>query len=350
MAKRVAFAIPGDLETRTGGYAYDRRIIAELRRSGWQVDIVGLGDGFPMASEEQLAQASWRLLQAPGGFPVVVDGLAFGALPHTAASLHKKRPVVALVHHPLANETGLAPGMVERLHDSERNALATAHKVIVTSETTADLLVADFDVPRARLQVIPPGTDPVPPAIGSGGNPLQLLAVGAISPRKGFDVLVEALSSLTDLPWQLTIAGDRSRDQGAVARLDAAIAGHRLQGRIRTTGLASAERLAALYATADLFVLASHFEGYGMAYAEAIAHGLPIVGTTGGAIPRTVPASAGRLVPPGDVTALAEALREVLESPDYRRALAAGARAAAAALPSWARSAEDFARLLDGAS
>ena len=84
-----------------------------------------------------------------------------------------------------------------------------------------------------------------------------------------------------------------------------------------------------------------------MAYAEAIAHGLPVVGTTGGAIPQTVPSSASRLVPPGDVDALATALRDVMESEAVRRTLAAGARAAAAALPSWVESGEKFARALD---
>ena len=350
MAERVAFAIPGDLETRTGGYAYDRRIIAELRRLEWQVDIVGVGDGFPTPSAEQLAVATRRLLAAPADGPIVIDGLAFGAMPEAAALLHHTRPVVALVHHPLACETGLTWSAAARLEESERAALAAAHRVIATSETTADLLVDRFGVPRKRLHVIPPGTDPAPLAIGSGSQHLRLLSVGAISPRKGFDILIEALSTLTDLSWQLTIAGDRGRDPRAVDRLDAMVAQHQLGARIECPGTVSSERLAALYASADLFVLASHFEGYGMAYAEAIARGLPVVGTTGGAIPRTVPASASRLVPPGDVAALAQALRDVMVNAECRRAMAMGARAAAATLPSWPQSGEQFARLLDGLS
>ena len=348
MAKRVAFAIPGDLATRTGGYGYDRRILAELRHLGWQVEVVGLGAGFPLPSEEQAAAASRQLMLSPADRPVVIDGLAFGALPEAAAALQATRPVVALVHHPLACETGLAPDTAERLRESERAALAAAHRVIATSEPTAELLVDEFDVPRERLEVIPPGTDPVPQATGSGCGRLHLLSVGAIVPRKGFDVLVEALSTLTDLDWQLAIAGDRSRDPGAVERLDTLIAQHRLGERIESPGTVSPEHLARLYLGADLFVLASHFEGYGMAYAEAIAHGLPIIGTTGGAIPRTVPPAASRLVPPGDVEGLARALRDVLTNEASRRALAAGARAAATALPTWAQSGAAFARLLEG--
>ena len=178
--------------------------------------------------------------------------------------------------------------------------------------------------------MIVPGTDRAPPSTGSGGPGVELLSVGAIVPRKGFDLLVEALARLTDLPWRLTIAGDRERDSGATALLDAAVARHGLHDRISSPGAVSSDELAALYARADLFVLASHFEGYGMAYAEALAHGLPIVGTTGGAIPGTVPASAGRLVQPGDVEALGQALRDTIGSDGDRRVLAAGARGNAA--------------------
>ena len=347
MARRVAFAIPGDPATLTGGYAYDRRIITELRRLGWDVDQVGLGDGFPNPNAAQKAVARERLLALPAYRPIVIDGLAFGILPEAAAALHPERPVVALVHHPLAHETGLTLREAERLHDSERAALVATRLVIATSDSTAALLHAGFGVPPGRIEVILPGTDRVPFSPGSGGHTLRLISVGAIVPRKGFDLLVEALARLTHLAWHLTIVGDRRRDPEAVARLDAAIARHRLEDRIERLGATSPEHLAALYAGADLFVLASHFEGYGMAYAEAIARGLPIVGTTGGAIAQTVPASAGCLVPPGDVDALARALHEVIGNEASRRALAAGARAAAVALPTWAESAERFAQALE---
>ena len=347
MVNRVAFAVPGDLATPTGGYAYDRRIIAELRRLGWDVELLPLGDGFPAPTADQIAIAQARLLAIAMDRPVVIDGLAFSVLPEVAATLHARQPVVALIHHPLACETGLVPARVQQLEDSERRALAAARLVVTTSRPTADLLVARFGVPPARIDVILPGTDRVPLSTGSGGPEVELLSVGAIVPRKGFDLLVDALARLADLPWRLTIAGDRARDPGAVGRLDAAVARHGLHDRIRSLGAVSSDELAVLYARADLFVLASLFEGYGMAYAEAIAHGLPIIGTTGGAIPDTVPASAGRLVQPGDIEALARALRDLIGSDVQRRALAAAARTAAAALPSWADSGGQFALALE---
>ena len=347
MAGRVTFAVPGDLEALTGGYGYDRRIVAELRRLGWHVDVLALGEGFPRPSAAQAVIAAQRLTAASADGPIVVDGLAFGVLPEIAAALQASRALVALVHHPLALETGLATDEAERLLRSERTALATARRVIATSRMTASTLASTFDVPTGAIDVVIPGTDRVPFSIGSDGRPPRLLSVAAIAQRKGFDILVEALSRLADLPWCLTIAGDRTRDSAAVAALDAAVARHSLAGRIDCAGAVPAERLAALYAGADLFVLASHYEGYGMAYAEAIAHGLPVIGTTGGAIPEVVPATAGRLVPPGDVGALATALRELLEDSDLRHTLRSGARSAAAALPTWADSGARFARVLD---
>jgi glycosyltransferase involved in cell wall biosynthesis len=166
-------------------------------------------------------------------------------------------------------------------------------------------------------------------------------------PRKGFDVLVAALARIAELPWRLTIAGDLTRDPNEAARLQASISRHRLTSRIETPGAVSSERLAALYSEADLFVLASRFEGYGMAYAEALSRGLPVIGTMAGAIPDTVPHQAGLLVPPGDVSALAEALRSILADADLRRRLSDAASEAARMLPSWRQSGAIFAATLE---
>jgi len=301
VVKSLAFAVPGDLATPTGGYAYDRRMIAELKHLGWQIDVVDLGDGFPWPDSAR-AQAALTLLAAvPAGRAIVIDGLALGVLPQATVQLGSRNPLVALVHHPLAMESGLTAQQAEAMRASERSALAAVRCVVVTSAATARQLVADYDVPASRMTVAQPGNDPVPMSQGSQDGIVCLLSVGAVVRRKGFDVLIEALATLTDLPWRLTIAGDRTRDSKAVRELDADISRFKLGDRIAVLGAVPDERLAELYAAADLFVLASRFEGYGMAYAEAIAHGLPVIGTTAGAIPDTVPADAGILVAPDNV-------------------------------------------------
>jgi glycosyltransferase involved in cell wall biosynthesis len=347
VVKRFAFAVPGDLATPTGGYAYDRRMIAELGHFGWQIDLLNLGEGFPWPNEATRTTARARLLATPAGRIIVVDGLALGVLPETASQLAGRNPLLALLHHPLALEWGLSVEQADALRTSERAALAAVRGVVVTSAATARLVASDYGVPAGRIMVARPGSDPAPLAQGSQDGVVRLLSVGAVVPRKGFDVLIAALATLNDLSWQLTIAGDRTRDRDAAAQLDADIVRHALENRVAVLGAVSPQRLAALYAEADAFVLASYFEGYGMAYAEAVAHGLPVIGTHAGAIADTVPPDAGLLVEPGDIPAFAGALRRVIEDAGLRRRLAGAARAAAPQLPTWRQSAEVFARALE---
>jgi glycosyltransferase involved in cell wall biosynthesis len=288
-----------------------------------------------------------KILEIPAGRAIIVDGLALGVLPEGAAQLAGRNPVLALVHHPLALEAGLSSEQADALRRSERAALSAVQGVIVTSAATARLVAAEYGVPAERITIAKPGSDPAPLAAGSRDGVVRLLSVGAVVPRKGFDVLIAALATLGDLPWQLTIAGDRTRDLNATARLDADIAGHALENRVAVLGTVSPQHLATLYAEADVFALASHFEGYGMAYAEAIAHGLPVIGTTCGAIPDTVPSDASLLIPPGDIPALAKALRRIIGDSDLRQRLTDGARAAAPQFPTWRQSAEIFAERLE---
>jgi glycosyltransferase involved in cell wall biosynthesis len=345
VVKAVVFAVPGDLATPTGGYAYDRRIIAELPAFDWQVDVLDLGDGFPRPSPRMLDAARICLTRVPEGRPIVVDGLAFGVIPELAADLSHTHPLIAVVHHPLALESGLSAAEASHLRLRERAALTCTNHVVVTSPATARLLAADYGVSAEHITIVVPGTERRSPARGSSDGKVSLLSVGSVVPRKGYDILIAALAGLKDLPWRLTIAGDRSRDPAAASRLDAAIGRLGLDRRVNVLGAVADERLAALYDAADLFVLASRFEGYGMAYAEAIAHGLPVIGTNAGAIPETVPPGAGVLVPPDDVEALAATLRRLIENPREREHLAAGARAAR--FPSWQEQAARFAQVLE---
>jgi glycosyltransferase involved in cell wall biosynthesis len=349
VVKRVVFAVPGSLDTPTGGYAYDRRVIDEMTTIGWRVDVLDLGEGFPRPDPRTREAARRRLAELPFGTPIIVDGLALGVLPELAAEVSTRRPLVALVHHPLALESGLTHSEAEAFRDSERQALTNASRVIVTSPATAEILVSDYAVPFERIAVAPPGTDPAPRARGGGSDVVHLLAVGALVPRKGYDVLLDALSTMTDLPWRLTIAGDR-RDEDTARRIDAQIAALRVSERVVLEGAVSASRLAQLYDEADVFVLASRYEGYGMAFAEAVARGVPVIGTTAGAIPGTVPEGAGILVPPDDAAALAQALRLMVSDKTVRARLAAGAWAAASRMPTWRAAAEIVARTVEAAA
>jgi glycosyltransferase involved in cell wall biosynthesis len=343
----IVIVVPGRLDTPTGGYIYNRRMVQGLSQCGWSVEVRELDDSFPYPTPAALEQAARVLADLSDGTRVLVDGLALGAMPEAARRLRANHVLVGLVHHPLALETGLTEAQANILRASEKAALAAAKHVVVTSEAMAQRLVTDYSVPGDKITVARPGNDIVASASGNRDGAVHVLSVGAVVPRKGFDVLVAALATLPDLPWHLTVAGDRGRDAKTAAQLDSDIARLRLGERVTVLGAVSAQRIAELYAEADIFALASRFEGYGMAYSEAIAHGLPVIGTKAGAIPDTVPANAGILVEPDNVPAFAVALRRLIADADERKRFAAGARAAAAKLPTWQDSAKIVARTLE---
>jgi glycosyltransferase involved in cell wall biosynthesis len=343
---QVHFVVPGPLDQRTGGYLYDRRIIEGLRSEGAAVTVHELAGSFPIVDGAARAAAAAALDARADGLPVI-DGLALPAFADLRARLPKSW--VALVHHPLALESGLAPARAETLARIERRLLPLARRVIVTSPHTATDLAA-YRVPPAQIGVVVPGTDPAPLAQGSGGPGLALLCVASLTPRKGHLVLLEALAGLLDVDWHLTCVGSPDRDPRAAQAIATAITRLGLDERVTLVGEQDEAGVAPLYDRADLFVLASYHEGYGMVLAEALARGLPIVATKAGAIPGTVPPSAGMLVEPGDPAALAGALRQLMTEPTLRDLLAAGATSERERLPGWADAVRAFAAELDRAA
>ena len=328
------FLIPGDPSTPTGGYIYDRRIAQGMRDIGWRVSVHVLDAGFPFPSAAALDHAESVLERIPSGGLVLIDGLAMGAMPRVVASQSRRLRLVALVHHPLAEETGLSNDCARALRLSERQALAAASRIVVTSRYTAGLVTAMGVSPRL-IHIVQPGTDPAPVAKGSGTSNINLLCVATLTPRKGHATLIEALADLKGLDWELTCVGSTAIDPATVAQLRNRIKRHRLGERVHLVGEVDRVALAGLYDRADLFVLATRFEGYGMALAEALARGLPIVSTRTGAIPETVPAEAALLVPPDDVAALSAALGRVMSNRGLRERMAHGAQKARERLMDW---------------
>lgn len=339
--RRILFAIPGDLGARTGGYEYDRRILQAVPALG--VDIVHLAmlGSFPEPSAQDVADAVESLDRAvePGDV-VLMDGLACGALPESALR-RVRMPLIELCHHPLCLEAGLAPARAATLREIETRSLALVAHILVTSPHTAGTLVEDFSAPPAKISVALPGTDPAARARGLG-TPLTLLAVGSIIPRKGFDILVEALAGLDDLDWRLNIVGSHEHAPATTLALRERVASLGLAPRVEFAGERSSNALSDLYVGADIFVSSSHYEGYGMALAEALARGLPIVMTKGGAAGETVPDAAALKVPPGDIPALRSALRLAMTDRGLRLRLSDEAWRAGQQLPRW----EDAARIV----
>lgn len=351
----VVFLVPGSLATRTGGYIYDRRMIDGLRQRGWPVEVHELDDSFPRPTGAALAHAACVLAAVRDGACVLVDGLAFGAMPANIEREAARLRLVALVHLPLGADVALDRETAARLAAGERRALAAAALVVVTGMATLSML-ADSAIPRDRIVVVEPGTDmPLAPRHArevrtrpqaSGDPPVRLLSVATLNPGKGHEILLQALATLDHRDWHLTCAGSLTRHPATVDRVRAAIRRLNLDDRVSLRGELDAASLADCYDNADLFVLATLRETYGMAVAEALAYGLPVVGTTTGAIAGLVGNDAGLLVPPGDADALAGALARVVGDDALRARLADGAHRARCRLRSWEQAVEEMAAAL----
>jgi glycosyltransferase involved in cell wall biosynthesis len=342
----AVFAIPGDLKSTTGGYAYDRCVVELLPDFGVPVSVMGLPDSFPNPTAGDLAETGRLLKKKPHDAVLVVDGMAFGAFPDDILNSLEGR-VIALVHHPLFLETGLPHPRKLELKESEENALERANHVVVTSRVTKRILVDNMGISPDKVTIAEPGTDPARRATGTGA-PLQILAVGAVLPRKGYDILVKALAPLKDIDWRLTIAGALDRHDGAVAALQDAVRSHGLEDRVTVAGKVVPATLERYYESADLFVSASLFEGYGMVLAEAMARGLPMVIAAGGAAAETAGDAAALHVEAGNVSALSVALQRALTDKKLRDRLADAAWEAGRTLPTWHETARRIAAVILG--
>ena len=337
----IAFAVPGAITARTGGTLYDRRVIEALPQHGVAVQHIELPEGFPSPPPADMERALALLAAVPADRPLVVDGLAFGVLPPDQVA-QLRAPLVPLVHHPLAEEHGLSDP--KRLYWTERTNLARARHVLVPSPHTAVLLQETYGVAEDTITVARPGTDQ--PIKGAApATPPLILAVGIQVPRKGHDVLLRALAQITDLDWRAVIVGAPLDPEFAhgLKTLHTALD---LKDRVLLAGEVPDAELQQLYAKASLFALATRYEGYGIVFNEALAHGLPIISCATGAVPDTVPPKAGRLVPPDAPDLFAGGLRRMLTDETQRTTCAQAANRSGKALPSWSDTAATIARAL----
>jgi glycosyltransferase involved in cell wall biosynthesis len=356
LTKPLCFIVPGDPAQRTGGYLFDARIVAELQALGWAVTVTGLEGRFPLADESARTSMAATLAALPDQSLVVIDGLALGAVPEAIAEQAERLKLVGLVHHPLADETGLDDGQRLHLLASERQALAFCKVLLVTSAFTARRLQT-LDLTAQTPLVIEPGVDPgelAPTArarleTDTEPDAETLLCVASLTPRKGQDLLLSALAELCHLPWQCRLSGSDQRAPAFASALRHQIARLDLGRRVEVTGERNVAELEDDYHWASVCVLPSHYEGYGMVVTEALARGLPVISSTGGALTDTVPKETGIRVPPGDREALADALQTWLTDRVLRQRCTRAAIARRERLPNWHDSAQRFANALQSA-
>ena len=335
-----------DPERPSGGNHYDRRLCQALARRGWSVREHAVPGAWPAPDAAALSALAGVLDALPDDAVVLLDGLVAAAAPRVLVPRASRLRPVVLVHMPL----GVAGGAGER--DGERRVLGCAAAVLATSGWTREWLVERYALESARVRVAHPGVDPADLAAG-GADGGALLCVAAVTPHKGQDVLLAALARVRDLSWRCACVGSLSRDPCYVARLRRQAGGDGIGGRVDFAGTRTGADLDAAYRAADLLVLASRAETYGMVVTEALARGLPVLATAVGGLPEALgraPGGArpGMLVPPDDPVALAGALRRWLTDGTLRRRLRGAARMRRAELPGWAATAEAVDRVLSG--
>ena len=334
----IALVVPAPFATVSGGYIYDRRMVEGLRALGHQVLVAEQAGRHPLPDKAAEANAQDTLSGIPDGWLVVIDGLGLPAFA-PLADHPRLAAATGLIHHPTALETGFDAAMRAELAGREAALFPRLGTLIATSAATAKTL------PGAPI-VVEPGTDAAPRAAGTTGAGCHILSVGTLVPRKGHDVLLRALARLWDLDWTLTIAGSAAADPAHAASLHALAKELKLDERVAFKGVLEGDAMAHEWHQADIFALATWHEGYGMAVAEAIARGLPVALTAGGAVADLAQPAFSVLAKPGDDVALGKGLRRMLFDHELRTSMKEAAWAAGQALPGWAAQAEKFATAL----
>jgi glycosyltransferase involved in cell wall biosynthesis len=333
----------------SGGNTYDRRVCDGLAALGWPVEVHAVPGAWPhpnAAAHAVLADAVGRI---PDGALVLLDGLIASTAPEVLVSQAGRLRQVVLVHMPL----GQAPAQVV-VRERERAVLSAAAAVVTTSGWARRTLLELYALPSARVHVAEPGADAADLAPGTA-TAGALLCVAAVTPGKGHDVLVDALSTLTELRWHCRCVGSLDRDPTFARRLRLRSADLGLGQRLSFPGPGAGAELERSYAAADLLVLASRRETYGMVVTEALARGLPVIAADVGGVPEALGHGAdgarpGALVPPDDPAGLGAALRSWLGDADLRHSWRRAARQRRATLAPWSATTSTLAGVLAGAA
>jgi glycosyltransferase involved in cell wall biosynthesis len=344
----VHVVLPGgvdDLARPSGGNVYDRVVCCGLASGGWSVCERAVPGPWPLADRETLRELARELASVPDDAVALVDGLVASAARQVLVPAAARLRLCVLVHLPLGATTDDTT-----VRAGEGAVLRAAAAVIATSCWTRRWLLETYALSADRLHVAEPGVDPAPPAPGTAAGE-RLLCVAAVTPGKGHDALLSALAGIRDLTWHLTCVGDLRRDPEFVEGLRTKARDSGVADRVDLVGPLAGDELAASYDVADLLVLASRFESYGMVVTEALARGLPVVATSVGGLPTTMGrlpdgTRPGMLVPPDDPAALADALRRWLGERDLREILRKAARARRTTLTGWDVTTDRVSRVL----
>ena len=336
----------------SGGNTYDRQICRGLHSLGWSVHEQPVTGDWRRPDPESLAALAGAVQRIPDGAAVLVDGLIASTAPEVLVPQARRLRLVVLVHMPLGHRP--AGGAANEVRIRESAVLSAADAVITTSEWCRRRLLELYQLPTDRAHVAEPGVDPADLATGTEAG-CSLLCVAAVVFDKGHDVLLAALETMLDVPWRCVCVGSLDRDPAFVEALRRRALDRRLGDRVHFAGPRIAADLDRSYATADLLVLASRAETYGMVATEALARGLPVLAAEVGGLTEALGYGAdgirpGLLVAPEEPAALAAALRAWLADPELRGRWRRAARARRESLRGWSTTASVVAGVLASVS
>jgi glycosyltransferase involved in cell wall biosynthesis len=336
----------------SGGNAYDRQVCGGLAALGWVVHQHPIAGAWPRPGAQAHAALARTVEQVPDGAVVLLDGLVASAAPDVLVPQARRLRQVVLVHMPLGHRP--LDDEADAVRARERAVLEAAAAVVTTSAWTRRRLGELYALPPERVHVAEPGVEAARLASGTAAGD-ALLCVAAVTPDKGHDVLLDALATATDLSWQCACVGSLDRDPAFADGVRRRAQDGGLAERVRFPGPRTGPELDRAYAAADVLVLASHAETYGMVVAEALARGLPVIVAEVGGVTEALGhgedgTRPGLLVPPGDPAALGAAVRAWLGDADLRGRLRRAARERRASLRGWPATASVLAGVLAGAA
>jgi glycosyltransferase involved in cell wall biosynthesis len=336
----------------SGGNMYDRQLCRGLSSKGWSVHEHAIGGCWPRPDAASFAALARVVQRIPNDALVLLDGLVASTASEVLVPQAMRLRMVVLVHMPLGHDPP-ADGAAE-VRMREHAVLASAAAVVTTSAWTRQRLLELYDLPADRLHVAHPAVDAAPPAPGTAAGG-ALLCVAAVTFGKGHDLLLDALARARDLPWHCLCVGSLERDPAFVEAVRERSLDSGLADRVQFVGARTGADLDRSYGAADLVVLASRTETYGMVVIEALARGVPVIATDVGGVSEALGHGAdgirpGLLVAPEDPAALAAALRDWLGDAELRGHLRQVAIERRKSLPEWSTTASVVAGALAGVS
>lgn len=339
---KVVFLQNDSINTLTGGYIYNKYIVDGLLLKNYKVSVISLKGNFPHPTQEDLEKCDKILSNLTGDEFLIIDSLILGAIPDLIPKIKKTIITVGLIHLPISIDiTGVKK---PELSYAEKQAMELTNKLVVTSHFTKNILLQS-GLTIEKISVIEPGIEDYPVKNSYPEKPYNLLCIANYTRSKNHDLLIKSLNQLKEYSWEMNFYGNTT-DIEYFTEIKSLIKKFGLSNRIFLNGPLEREKISEVYLNSDLFILPSKFETYGMVLTEALAHGIPVITTSSGGIPYTVPSSMGLFAREGTVENFKLLIEKTLTENLTYKYLTATASSFYKQAQKWEKSVDSFEKIL----